>query len=337
MKVTVLMTYYNKGPYVEEAVRSVLNGTFRDFELLVVDDASTDDGLDRIRAIGDPRIRILESAVNTGRAAAANRGFDAARGEYIAVLDADDRMIPERLQRQVTYMDQHPEIGASGGYLMAFGAVPGCLPVLQHDAEARVQFLFGMPVFYSTCIIRRQVLDSGGVRCNANWRLPGMDRLFMLDLARHTRLANLPEVLTEYRRGEQNMRHGRDPWADDQELVAEVLRGLGFALAPDAPELLLMLKGLRSEAIDVPTLRRMHALIRELQEQNRKLLCFDPKVLQHDLARRWDGLYHDLPDRDPQAAWTHAALTRPLPIGRLRYLLLMRVKRALDLMLPRRR
>ena len=89
-KVTVLMTLYNKAPFVAEAVQSILDNTFTDLELLVVDDASTDGGLEVVRSIADPRIRLLESPVNTGRAAAANRGYDAARGEYVAVLDADD-------------------------------------------------------------------------------------------------------------------------------------------------------------------------------------------------------------------------------------------------------
>ncbi len=334
MKVTVLMTYYNKGPFVEEAVRSVLDNTFTDFELLVVDDASTDGGLDRIRAItdpdtgkADPRIRILESAVNTGRAAAANRGLEAARGEYIAVLDADDRMLPHRLQKQVEFMDAHPEIGVSGSALQAFGAKNNHLSFPLDDAQARSKMLYGMPVSYGSCIIRRQLLVDSQVRCNAQWLTPGMDMLFMVELSRFARFANLPEVLTEYRRGEQNMRHDRDPWQDDVALTAEVLRILGIHTLDDAPALLCHLKGMRTEALDAATLRRMHALILDLQAKNRKAQWFDQEVLEKDFARRWNGFYFALPDRDPQAAWTHAVLTRPLPWMRLRYLLGQRLRR----------
>ena len=91
-RITVLMTYCNEGTYVQEALESVLRSTFTDFELLVVDDASRDDGLAFIRAFADTRLRILESTVNTGRAAEANRGYDAALVEYMATLDADDIM-----------------------------------------------------------------------------------------------------------------------------------------------------------------------------------------------------------------------------------------------------
>src|SRR5690606_501124 len=76
MRVTVLITLYNKGPYLEEAVRSVLDGTYQDLEVLVVDDGSTDDGPERVRRIGDPRVRLLTSERNRGRPFAANRGYD---------------------------------------------------------------------------------------------------------------------------------------------------------------------------------------------------------------------------------------------------------------------
>lgn len=331
MKVTVLMTYYNKGRFVEEAVRSVLDSTFSDFELLVVDDASTDNGLDRIRALSDPRIRILESAVNMGRPAAANRGIEAARGEYIAVLDADDRMLPHRLERQVAFMDAHQEIGISGSALRTIATTSQFLNVRESDAEARVLFLYGMPVYYSSSIIRRQLLMDNNIRCDTQWLVPGMDRLFLLELSRYTLFANLPEVLTEYRKGESNMRHGRDPWHDNVTVVAEVLRLLGVNTLPDAPELLCHLKGMRVETLDAATLRRIRALIKDLRAKNRKGKWFHQELLEKDLARRWYSLYAKLPDSDPHAALTHTFLTRPLPKARLRYQLVVRAKRFLGL------
>ncbi|MFN3875163.1 MAG: glycosyltransferase family 2 protein, partial [Flavobacteriales bacterium] len=113
-RITVLMTLHNKGAYVAEAVRSVLSSTLPDFELLVIDDASTDDGPAIVRAFADPRIRLLANAANLGRAASANRGFDEARGEYIAILDADDAMEPDRLAKQAALLDARPELGACG-------------------------------------------------------------------------------------------------------------------------------------------------------------------------------------------------------------------------------
>ncbi|HRH38589.1 MAG TPA: glycosyltransferase family 2 protein, partial [Flavobacteriales bacterium] len=161
-RVTVLTTLYNKGAFVEDAIRSVLASSFADFELLVVDDASTDDGLLRARAFTDPRIRILTSETNTGRADAANRGYDAARGEYIAVLDADDIAAPDRLEKQVAFLDAHPEVGVCGSYAQTFGIRDHIATWPLTDEEARGLLLFQDPLLYGSAIIRRSVLEEHG-------------------------------------------------------------------------------------------------------------------------------------------------------------------------------
>lgn len=327
MKVTVLMTYYNKGPFVEEAVSSVLANSFTDFELLVVDDASTDGGLDLVRAIDDPRIRILESPVNTGRAAAANRGFEAARGEYIAVLDADDRMVPDRLAKQVAFMDAHPEVGASGGYLGVLGDPATVMQIPLDDAGARAKALYGMTVWYGACIIRHSVLMESGVRCDPDWLLPGMDHLFMARLSRHTRLANLPEVLTEYRLGEQNMRHGRDHWKDRVAVVAEAFRIFGVPTDDGGPEYFCTLEEGWPTLPDAQRVRAIHRWLMGLFRLNAQHGWFDRQIFESFLLRRWSALYHRLAQEDHAAAWAHARLTRPIPWMRLRYLLGQGVKR----------
>lgn len=320
-RVTVLMTYYNKGPYVEEAARSVLASTFTDLELLVVDDASTDDGLARLRALGDPRIRILESPVNTGRAAAANRGFEAARGEYIAVLDADDRMLPDRLERQVAFMDAHPEVGVSGGYMRAFGGSEGVMPAPLDHAQAKAGILFGMPVYYPSSILRAEVLRSTGVRCDPQWRLPGMDHLLMARLSTHTRLANLPHVVAEYRRGDQNMRHGRDPWADRQAIVQELFTVFGFPAQADDAALLCTLEGLSPQVPNAATVRAVAGLMQRLLHWSRSTGVFDEAAFNDVLLRHWHTLYHRLVAHDRAAAWAHVLRSRPIPWHRVRYLL----------------
>lgn len=102
-RVSVIMANYNGAAYVEAAVRSVLDQSLADLELIIIDDRSTDDSLAVIArtAAGDPRVRVLVQEVNGGPGAARNRGFDAACGTWIAVFDSDDLMSPDRLQRLV--------------------------------------------------------------------------------------------------------------------------------------------------------------------------------------------------------------------------------------------
>ncbi len=115
-QVSVLMSVFNGERYLPEAINSILAQTFRDFELIVVDDGSTDSTADILReyAQGDSRLRLLRHEVNQGQAAALNWALGDARGSFIATMDADDISAPHRLERQVEFLRSHPDIGAVG-------------------------------------------------------------------------------------------------------------------------------------------------------------------------------------------------------------------------------
>lgn len=106
---TVLMPVYNAGRHLRQAVTDVLRQTFRDFELLVVDDGSTDDSLAVVRGFDDPRVRILELGKNRGLVGALNAGLAEARGQWIARQDADDRCHQDRLEQQSRILGMNPE------------------------------------------------------------------------------------------------------------------------------------------------------------------------------------------------------------------------------------
>ena len=109
-KVSVLMTCYNAASTIEESVRSVLAQTFADFELVLVDNCSTDESLSIVRRLADPRIRIIAFDKNHGRTPALNIALNNARGQYIAILDADDTSTADRFQLQVDCLYQNSEL-----------------------------------------------------------------------------------------------------------------------------------------------------------------------------------------------------------------------------------
>ncbi len=109
-RVSVVMPAYNAGQFIAEAIESVLAQTFGDFELIVVDDGAIDDTCNVVARFSDARVRYFYQE-NRERSAARNAGIRAARGEYVAFLDADDTWLPEKLARQVAHMDEHPEVG----------------------------------------------------------------------------------------------------------------------------------------------------------------------------------------------------------------------------------
>jgi glycosyltransferase involved in cell wall biosynthesis len=108
--VSIVMPVYNAEPYVGEAIRSMLGQRHADFECIVIDDGSTDGTDAVIRGFRDPRIRYLRNDGNRGLVYTLNRGVQEARGRYIARMDGDDISLPERLERQVAYLDGHPEV-----------------------------------------------------------------------------------------------------------------------------------------------------------------------------------------------------------------------------------
>lgn len=114
-RVVVVIPAYNAARFLPDAVNSVLRQTYSDFEIVIVDDGSTDDTLAIARAIADPRIRVMTQE-NLGLAAARNRGLWASQAEYVAFLDSDDLLLPDKLALHVAALDAHPDIGlvASG-------------------------------------------------------------------------------------------------------------------------------------------------------------------------------------------------------------------------------
>lgn len=113
--VSVIIPSYNHEVYIKECIQSVLNQTFQDFEIIITDDASSDRTVEMIKEFDDERIKLFEYAENKGASVAANHCIKHSSGKYIAMLSSDDAWHPEKLEIQVMYLEQHPEIGAVFG------------------------------------------------------------------------------------------------------------------------------------------------------------------------------------------------------------------------------
>lgn len=169
-KVSVLMPVYNAGPFVEEAVRSVLQQTFADFELVVMDDGCTDDTLYRIAQFKDPRIRVIHNERNVGIARTLNRALDLIRTEWIARMDADDVCEPDRLATQVAFMRAHPNLVAAGGLVRLFGDRKPVVVPQPHGVETvRAFLLFGNALVHPTVMFRRSLLERHNLRYDPSY------------------------------------------------------------------------------------------------------------------------------------------------------------------------
>lgn len=187
--VSIVMAAYNGAAWIGATIDSLLAQSFRDFELIVVDDASTDDTLARLRAVADPRLVVLPSERNGGPIAARNRAFAAARGRYIAGLDQDDLCLPDRLERQVAFLDAHPGVvllGTAMRDLLDDGRIVADLstPAVTSPGLLDWAMHFYNPFGWSTVMMRGDALR----------RLPAFERperLYAEDFDLYHRLARL--------------------------------------------------------------------------------------------------------------------------------------------------
>lgn len=195
-RLTVLMPTYNVAPWVEEAIRSALNQTYRDFELLVVDDASTDDTLDRVRAIDDPRIRIASFPNNVGLAENLNRGLDLIDTELVARMDGDDIAEPDWLETGIKILDTHPEVGICSFGFQFFGTKTSLVRFPEYYEDSKAQMLFGCTVIVP--VFRKTVFTDNNLRYDTE-AFPAEDYMMWANAYRVTQVYNVQRTLFHYR------------------------------------------------------------------------------------------------------------------------------------------
>src|SRR2546423_621530 len=202
--VSVYMPAFNVERYVADAVRSILTQTFADFELIVVDDGSTDRTPEIVRELArnDPRIKLL-SRPNTGVSRASNEAIALARGEFLARMDSDDISMPDRLEKQVAYLRAHPDCVCVGANVLLVDQAAMPLFVMPevdfgHETIDSALMAGGWPIVQGACMYRRDaVVAVGGYREDLSLH---EDMDMFVRLAERGKLENLPDVLLQYRR-----------------------------------------------------------------------------------------------------------------------------------------
>lgn len=197
-RVTVLMPVYNGGKYLREAFESILNQTFTDFEFLVINDGSTDASAEIIESYADTRIRFVQNDANLGLIATLNKGLDLARGEYIARMDQDDISLPERLAKQVAFMESHPEVGVCGTWLMVSSEKKNYIQKYSiYSEEIKCSMLYYCGVAHPSVIIRKNIILQNHLYYDENYA-NAEDYELWVRFFNHAQFANLPEALLRY-------------------------------------------------------------------------------------------------------------------------------------------
>ena len=200
-KVTVLMSVYNGAKYLREAIDSILNQSFKDFEYLIIDDCSTDGSSDIIRSYTDPRIRLIQNEKNIGLTRSLNKGLKLANAQYIARMDADDISLPSRFERQTEFLQSPPEHVVVGCCILRID--PDGDPIQidhQADSHENIEKVFlrgrsGLP--HPAAMFRREAAHAVGDYGREYECAQDID--LFLRLGERGRLGNVQEVLLKYR------------------------------------------------------------------------------------------------------------------------------------------
>lgn len=158
LKISVVMPVYNAENYLKEAIDSILNQTFIDFELIIINDGSTDSSDGIISGYTDPRIVYLKNEGNRGLVYTLNRGFSLARGEYIARMDSDDIAMPDRFVKQIEYLEKNASVGICAMGIEQIGELGGVRYFSERSEEIAVDLLFQCALCHPTVMIRKSML-----------------------------------------------------------------------------------------------------------------------------------------------------------------------------------
>lgn len=287
-KVSLILAVRNGMPYLPQAIESLLAQTFSDFELVLIDDASTDGSLDYLQSLSDPRIRLQRNQRQKGLAFSLNTGLAQAQGEYIARMDADDISLPRRLERQVAYLQAYPEISICGSWARTFGEGKEQLwPYPEQDAEIKAEMLFASVLVHSSVMMRASHVKERNVRYDES--LPAaQDYALWAEVQDRMIFANLPEVLLRYRLHPEQV-GGRK--GDLQQQVAdrvrkEQLARLGLSTS-DADRALHHRIARWDFADALEALPSIERWLQRLFEANMSSAFLDSDALGRTLERRW--------------------------------------------------
>lgn len=204
LPLSVIMPVYNGQRYLEDAINSVLSQTFKDYELLIIDDGSTDSSLKIIQSINDTRIRFLKNEKNQGIAYTRNVGLKESIGEFLAWMDCDDLIEPNRFEFQINYLRNNPAVGVCGTALKRFGE--GKPRVSREYSESEVikaALLFRPAIRPATAMCRMKMVREANLSYDTRLAV-AEDYDFFFEASFHFPIENLKPVLYHYRASESS-------------------------------------------------------------------------------------------------------------------------------------
>lgn len=314
-RLTVLMPVYNGAAFVQEALTSILEQTFSEFECLIVEDGSTDATCEILSSFRDPRIRLLRNHSNLGLARSLNKGLEAARGRYIARMDADDLSWGHRLRAQMDFMGAHPEVGLCGAWIEVVG--DGVRQVWRYPSDhdtVRTRLLFECALAHPVVMMNRHLLDQGRLSYDESFGA-AQDYELWSRAARCCVLANLSEVLLTHRLHEEQV--GQRKAAIQQvgaaKVRARLLHQMGMSPTSDEFQTHQAISSWTWGA-DPEFPGKANAWLQRLVHVNRHTHTYPEVILEQVVAERWLAICQAI-EGGPGSMFWSSPLSRAVDLG----------------------
>lgn len=287
-RVSVIMPVYNVAPFLKEAMDSILNQTYKDFEFIVLNDCSPDNSEEILDSYSDSRIVRFRGEKNVGFANILNTGIKMARGEFIARMDSDDISLPKRLEIQVSFLERHPEVDLVSAGMQRFGESEAILSHQTGYEDVKFDALSFSPVLHASSMWRRRRFVDNELYYRQEM-VPAEDYdLWTRSLVRGLVLVNIPDVLYRYRTHNSQVTRVNTDWHKNEDVsyryMAEVFPGISKELMKDIRSLM-----------NINDAEMVKSVSGKLEYENSKVGFFDEKHLHSKLKRYYQArLYNQM-------------------------------------------
>ena len=225
--ISVIMPVYNCAEYVAEAIQSILDQTFSNFELIIVDDKSTDETLEVTKIFSDKRIKLIEKPANTGYTESLNLGIELSRGELLARMDGDDISNLNRFEKQVSFFAKNQDVVVCGTWFEIISTNEPIKYPTDHK-DLKIAFLNYCAIGHPTAMFRKSFLKKHQLKYNRGLE-PAEDYDFWTRIIALGKLANIPEILLKYR-DHPNQVSIRDQYNQNKNSVVSKMRMIQYPL-----------------------------------------------------------------------------------------------------------
>ena len=282
--ISVIMSTYNEEKYIETSLKSILNQTFGDFEIIIVDDASTDNTRKLIENIKDDRIHLICNEENQGLTKNLNKALKYVKGRYIARMDGDDIAFPKRFEKQMKYMEKHPDTMLVSCYTKSFGD-SDLVFALPDDSEILKVRMLVRPVYAHPGFMMRRELIEAGYRYDEEYRT-AQDYEFASRVAGKHKIGLVPEVLLLYRvhKKQISAKAGNQQFTNADKIRKRQLERLGIKLTEKEWEGYQMLVK-ESTADSLEDFYRVNDILNKLIECNKKAKIYDLRIMENTLKK----------------------------------------------------